>query len=313
VYRGRARTWAIVPTLTFLATANAVRYCGADVIFADVDPVTGLLRPEDLQKAIDENKDKNIKAVLPVHLGGHPADMPAIRDIAKQHGMMVIADCCHALGGSQNDHAIGSGHYEDMAVFSFHPVKTIAMGEGGAITTADADIAARLRRLRSHGMRPTPDVGPWAYDMQELGYNYRVTDIQCALGISQLKKLDGFLKRRRALADLYDKSLAGIAHIRAPRRTANAESGWHLYSVGIDFEKIGKSRTEVMGALRGKNIGTQVHYIPVHSQPYYQNLYGAISLPGAAHYYARTLSIPFYPALTDADVANTCEALAQLA
>lgn len=295
---------AIVPSVTFLATANAVRYCGADVVFADVDPQTGLMRPEDFLAAIARANGKNIKAVLPVHLGGHPADMTAIADIAREHDITVISDCCHALGGEYDGAPIGSGRYESMAIFSFHPVKTIAMGEGGAITTNDPALAARLRRLRSHGMEPRADVGPWAYDMNEMGYNYRLTDIQCALGLSQMRKLDSFIARRRQLADFYDKAFHGMNHVRTPRRSAQGISGWHLYSLSIDFDAAGMSRADVMNALKDKGIGTQVHYIPVHSQPYYRALYGEIELAGADAYYARTLSIPFYPALSDDDAAR---------
>ena len=212
-----------------------------------------------------------------------------------------------------------------MTIFSFHPVKTITMGEGGMVTTNDAAVAEKLRRLRNHGIEHEPrnfsdrDAGftegapnPWYYEMAEPGWNYRASDIACALGLSQLRKLDRFLERRRALAALYDKLLMPLAPaIRPVSRRDSFESGWHLYAVLIDFEGLGIARAQVMSALRGQGIGTQVHYIPVHRQPYYKVRYGDLRLPGADAYYARCLSLPLFPAMLDADVARVVDALSK--
>lgn len=317
---------AIVPTLTFLATANAVRYTGADVIFADVDPQTGLMTPETFEQAIAQAKKQGVspKVVLPVHLAGQMVEQDAIQKIARRENIAVLTDSCHALSSTYKGVLAGACQYEDLAVFSFHPVKTIAMGEGGAITTNDPAVAARLRLLRGHGMihraeQPfDPALGldengapnPWFYEMRELGYNYRESDIHCALGTSQLKKLDRFIQRRRELATLYDELLAPLApNVLPPLRVADCVPGWHLYAVRIDFDKAGCSRAALMNVLKAQNIGTQVHYIPVHRQPYYRSLYGDLNLPGADHYYEHTLSLPLFPAMTNEDVRFIVDAL----
>jgi UDP-4-amino-4,6-dideoxy-N-acetyl-beta-L-altrosamine transaminase len=294
---------AIVPSLTFLATANAVRYCGADVIFADVNPDTGLMGASHFEEALARVKGKKVKAVFPVHLTGQCVDMKSISKIAQQHKIKVITDAAHAIGSVYDDQSVGNGAFEDFTTFSFHPVKTIAAGEGGAIMTNDDAAAKRMRILRSHGMVHTPSVGPWAYEMPELGFNHRMTDFQCALGLSQLKKIDGFIKRRQELVDLYDKLLAPLAPaIQTPKRMQNNNPAWHLYAPRFDFKALGIARAEFMLKLREKGVGTQVHYAPVHAQPYYKNLYGSLALPGADQYYERTLSLPLYPALRDEDV-----------
>lgn len=303
----------IVPTITFLATANAVRYCGAEVIFADVDSDTGLLTPATLQQALDNNPDKTIRAVMPVHLGGHTVDMTAIREIADTHDLTIIADSCHALGGTYHGYTVGSCTYADFATFSFHPVKAIAMGEGGAVTTNNTEVAEKMRRLRSHGMQPRPDLGPWVYDMAELGYNYRASDIQCALGLSQLNKLDDFINKRRELAEYYDELLAPLhSVVKSPQRVEGCEPAWHLYAVRIDFEAAGITRGEVMTQLKEQGIGTQVHYIPVHTQPYYEDRYGHHDLPGATRYYNSTLSLPLYPSLETGNVEHIIQCLSQI-
>lgn len=320
---------AIVPTVTFLATANAVRYTGADVIFSDVDPDTGLMTPGNFEYAIKRAKAAGLKpkVVLPVHLAGQSVDLAVIQEIARREGMAVLTDSCHALCTTYRNVPSGSCQYEDIAVFSFHPVKTIAMGEGGAVTTNDSAMAAKLRLLRGHGMmhRSTqpirPEMGldeqgqpnPWYYEMAELGYNYRESDIHCALGISQLKKLDKFITRRRELALLYDQLLAPLAPvILPPKRVADCVPGWHLYAVRIDFEKTGHSRASFMHHLKEKNIGTQVHYIPVHLQPYYRDLYGNQKLVGADAYYSSTLSLPLFPSMSDEDARYVVDSLRQV-
>lgn len=303
----------IVPSITFLATANAARYCGADVVFADVDPETGLMHANHLAEALQRAPD-NVKAVLPVHLKGQCADMAEIRACADKHNLKVVTDSCHALGSSYVDTKAGSCQYEDMATFSFHPVKTIAMGEGGAVTTNNADYADAMRKYRNHGMHKTPDMLPWAYEMLDLGYNYRASDIHCALGISQMKKLDGFIEKRRKLAALYDELLQPLAPIiKAPQKIESGNPAWHLYAVQIDFSKLGIDRASLMKALMEEGIGTQVHYIPVHTQPYYKELYGEQTLKGAKQYYERTLSLPLYPNMQESDVHHVVKTLSILA
>lgn len=305
----------IVPTLTFLATANAVRYCGADVVFADVDADTGLMGVKEAEEAITRAKSlgKKLKAIFCVHLAGQVCDLKGLAELANTHDAFLLADSCHALGSRRDGAAVGECRYEDISTFSFHPVKTIAMGEGGAVTTQHEHWAKAMRTLRSHGMVHTPEDGPWAYKMPELGYNYRVPDVLCALGVSQLKKLDGFIEKRRALAALYDELLAPLAPvIQTPKRVCEDEPAWHLYALRIDFAALGLDRAAFMTALKAQGIGTQVHYIPVHSQPYYKGLYGEMNLPGAQHYYEHTLSIPLYPALEESEARRVAAAIISL-
>jgi len=312
---------AVVPSVTFLATANAVRYVGAEVIFADVDPETGLLRTEDLSDAMARAGNLKLKAALPVHLNGQAADMSALAALADPADIMLIEDACHALGAA----GVGACARSAMACFSTHPVKGIAMGEGGVVTTNDAGLAERLARFRNHGMSRDPagfvnrdlafaaegSANPWYYEMAEPGFNYRAPDILCALGLSQLKKLGRFIARRRVLADLYDAALEPLAPLvkRVPK-VAWSEHGYHLYAVLIDFAAAGVERAEVMHRLRRAGVGTQVHYLPVHRQPYYVRRYGKIDLPGADAYYARCLSLPIFPAMADGDVDRVAAALA---
>ncbi len=319
----------VVPTLTFLATANVVRMVGAEVLFADVDPNSGLLTPQTLQDTLTEFSGKGtVRAVIPVHLNGQSCAMPEIAAIAAENDLIVIEDACHALGGAQVDDgrraAVGATAWSSMACFSFHPVKAIAMGEGGAVTTRDPDLARRIMQLRNHGMTRNPSdftqqeqafdedaqANPWYYEMPDVGFNYRACDLQCALGDSQLRKLPAFLDRRRALASRYDELLTGRRNsLRPVPRAASENDGWHLYPVLIDFAGLGISRAEVMGRLQKAGIGTQVHYIPVHRQPYYRALYPELKLPGADAYYERCLSLPLFPSMSDEDVDKVVNAL----
>jgi UDP-4-amino-4,6-dideoxy-N-acetyl-beta-L-altrosamine transaminase len=293
----------IAPSMTFLATANAARYCGAEVIFADVNPDTGLMEPRHLEEALARAGKTRPAAVFPVHLTGECVDGPALRAVAGRHGLKIVADGAHAIGSVAHGHAAGSCADEDMCTFSFHPVKTMTMGEGGAVTTNSDEYAASMRRLRTHGMVPkemAPEI-PHYYEMPEPGFNYRATDFQCALGLSQLGKLNAFIERRAALAALYDRLLAPLAPlVQVPLRQDYCAPALHLYAVRIDFATAGKTRAQVMTALKERGIGTQVHYFPVHRQPYYLNRYGTLDLPGTESWYARTLSLPFYYGLTDA-------------
>ncbi|MBP2316066.1 UDP-4-amino-4,6-dideoxy-N-acetyl-beta-L-altrosamine transaminase [Azospirillum soli] len=314
----------VVPAVTFLATANAVRYVGAEVVFADVDPDTGLMRPQDLEQAL-ARADGPVRAAAPVHLNGQTADMASLKTLADRHGLRLIEDACHALGTSGPGWKIGDCGHSDFACFSFHPVKTIAMGEGGAVTIHDPNDARRLRRLRSHGMvRESADFmhhadafdadgspNPWYYEMPEIGFNYRATDIQCALGLSQLAKLERFVARRRALVDRYAAALAPLAPLVRPiGKVPGCAPAWHLAVALIDFSSAGVTRSVVMRQLREQGIGTQVHYLPVNRQPYYQARYGNIRLPGASTYYDRALSLPLFPSMADSDVDRVVAALA---
>ncbi|MBF0247833.1 MAG: UDP-4-amino-4,6-dideoxy-N-acetyl-beta-L-altrosamine transaminase [Alphaproteobacteria bacterium] len=316
----------IVPTVTFLATANAAVYEGVRVVFADVDPETALMTPDTLRDAL-ARAGGAAKAILPVHLAGQPADMAGIGAVAAECGLKVIEDACHATGGSYEDgHRVGASPHGAMAVFSLHPVKTITTGEGGVITTNDDHFAERMRLLRGHGMVRDEAAflnadlafdgagagNPWYYEMAEVGFNYRITDMQCALGLTQLAKLDRFVERRAQLVALYDRLLAdaGLEHVRPLGRRAGCRPGWHLYVVLIDFQALGTERARVMTAMRERGVGTQVHYLPVHLQPYYRRLDPNLHLPGAWDYYRRCLSLPLFPAMSDDDVARVVDVLA---
>jgi UDP-4-amino-4,6-dideoxy-N-acetyl-beta-L-altrosamine transaminase len=322
--------WMIVTSMTFLATANAARFVGAEVEFADVDPDTGLITEATLAEALDRGKraGHSARAVSIVHLAGRSAGMAALAHVAGD--LPIVEDACHALGTTYEDAGsvarIGDQRHGKLAVFSFHPVKTIAVGEGGMVTTNDAALAARMRLSRNHGMirdaaafrerasaiSPDGRVNPWYYEMHSPGYNYRLPDILCALGLSQLAKLDRFVSQRRALAACYDKALAPLAPaVRTVPPVPGCNPALHLYVVLIEFAALGTTREKVMTRLHARGIGTQVHYIPVHRQPYYRDRYGDIALPGADAYYRRTLSLPLFPSMSDADVMRVTEALAE--
>jgi len=309
---------AIIPSVTFLATANAARYCGADVVFADVDPDTGLITPDSLDRALEQSGGR-ARLVAPVHLGGVMCDMEGLSDVARGAGLKIVEDSCHALGSrDETGQPAGACVYSDAASFSFHPVKTLACGEGGMVTTRDAGLAEHMARTRTHGVERKSEQfvraegadEPWWYEMQALGWNYRMPDINAALGRSQLKKLAMFAARRRALTARYDELLQDLGpHLCPPKGRDGVDACRHLYSVRIDFEALGVNRASVMQRMRAQGVGTQVHYIPVHTQPYYTQLYGKTDLPGASHYYARTLTLPLYPAMPDDGPERTVAAL----
>ncbi|HYE46179.1 MAG TPA: UDP-4-amino-4,6-dideoxy-N-acetyl-beta-L-altrosamine transaminase [Caulobacter sp.] len=303
----------IVPSITFLATANCAAYVGARVVFADVDPDSGLMTPATLAAALSRAGGP-VRAVLPVHLRGDACDLPGLARLASGAGAVLVEDAPHALGTTMDFGAgrerVGDCAHSAMASFSFHPVKTIATGEGGMITTNDAALAAKLRILRSHGMIRPPGAEPWVYEMAEPGFNYRLPDINCALGLSQLGKLDRFTARRRALAARYAERLAPLANrVRLAARPDWSDPALHLLCVLIDFESLGVSRAEVMRRLAEAGVGSQVHYIPVHTQPYWQARNGALDLPGATAWYERCLSLPLFPGMADTDVDRVAEAL----
>lgn len=318
----------IVPSVTFVATANAARYVGAEVVFADVDAATGLMGAGHLEDALGRCGGLIPKAVFPVHLNGQCVAMGDLSATALRHGLAVVEDACHALGSQQllaeGWRATGACGASDMAVFSFHPVKTVAMGEGGAVTTGDAGLAERLRLFRSHGITRDParflqpdealdtegQPNPWYYEMAEPGFNYRASDIACALGTSQLAKLARFKARRDALVAAYERALAPLAPLVAPvARDEACRPSWHIQVVRIDFAAAGTTRAEVMRALAARGIATQVHYLPVHRQPYYRGRAPGLALPGADAYYDCCLTLPLFVGMEDGEVERVAEEL----
>ncbi|MBV9992705.1 MAG: UDP-4-amino-4,6-dideoxy-N-acetyl-beta-L-altrosamine transaminase [Alphaproteobacteria bacterium] len=323
-----AGTKVVVPAITFLATASAPHLNGADIVFADVDPTTGLMTPETFSNALQ--RSGKVDAVFNVHLNGQCGALEEIAAIARINKIKVVDDACHTLGASHVTSRgiatrIGSNAHSDLSVFSFHPVKAIAMGEGGAVTTNDPAVAERLVRARNHGMTRDPHAftnrveafdgqgnpNPWYYELTEPEFNWRANDIQCALGLAQLAKIERFITRRRAIVAGYDSLLAPYAPVVKPLgRTRNSLPAWHLYVARIDFEAAGLSRAQLMRALSNEGIGTQVHYFPVHRQPYFAARYGA-QLPGADRYYAQCLSLPLSAAMEVGDAERVVEALAR--
>ena len=304
--------------LTFLATANAARMLQAPVVFADVDPETGNLDPDAVRQAL-RSATVPIACIAPVHLAGRPCDMVALEAVAKEFGIAIVEDACHALGAAYRDsdgisYPVGGCAHSTSTVFSFHAIKHVAMGEGGAVCTRSVADAEAMRRLRSHGMvhasadmvdPPEPDA-PWYYEMHDLGFNYRLTDLQCALGASQLKRLDESLAARRAIAGLYMERLRDLPFAKMPVPVQDPDGhAWHLFPLAINFLALGKSRGQVMRELAARGVGTQVHYIPVSNQPYYRAL-GAEPLRNATRYYEGTLSIPLYPGLMVSEVEEIC-------
>ena len=319
----------IVPSITFAASANCIAYCGAQVIFADVDPLTGLLTDgtfDDALQVLRLDPQSRFRGVIPVHYTGRLVDLSHISKTCEQYGAFVIEDACHAIGTTGPQGQVGSCAASDMAVFSFHPVKTLTTGEGGAITLNDSEVARRLRTLRSHGIERDParftghgyggdnDIGPWVYEMQALGFNYRLPDINCALGVAQLKRLPQFMHRRAGLVSTYQEALAATNLPVSWVKPGPTESPtFHLFAVTIDFEALGITRTDVMAGLKARGIGTQVHYIPVHRQPWWQvHDLGQRELPGADRYYRNTLSLPLYADMTDDDPKRVVNALAEV-
>ncbi len=308
---------------TFLASANAAEFVGATADFADIDDQTYNLNPT----ALAATWRPDTRAVVAVDFAGQTCDLPAIAALARERGAVVIEDAAHALGSTfaheGQRYRVGGHPWADLTTLSFHPVKTITTGEGGAILTNDDHLAARCREFRSHGMVRQPDqphspaadwgTGPWYYEMAELGFNYRITDIQCALGLTQLARLDRFIARRAEIVAAYNATFAHLPHVTLPRAAPGAQPAWHLYVLQLDFDGLGTSRTACMDALRRRGIGTQVHYIPVHLQPYYVRKYGYTvgKCPLAEAYYRHCLSLPLYPAMSDADVARVINAVTE--
>jgi len=303
---------AITTPMTFAATANCVLYQGATPVFADVSPDTLNLDPEQVAARITPRT----RAILPVDYAGHPADLDAILELAARHGLIVIEDASHALGAEYRQRPTGS--IAHMTVFSFHPVKHLATGEGGMVTADRADFAESLRRFRNHGIssdaRQRQSDGQWFYEMVLLGFNYRLTDIACALGLSQLKKLEANLSRRREIAARYSTAFSALAGVTPPAVRADANPAWHLYPIRLNLEKLTADRSQIFRALRAENIGVNVHYIPVHRHPYYRERFGyrGSEYPIAEDAYERLISLPMFHAMSDQDVEDVITAVGKI-
>jgi perosamine synthetase len=300
---------AITTPLTFAATANCVLYQGATPVFADVSPDTLNLDPEQIRKKITPKT----RAILPVDYAGHPADLNAICEIARERDLLVIEDACHALGAELGGRRVGG--IADMTVFSFHPVKHITTGEGGMVTTNNSKFAETLRRFRNHGIsseaRQRHSLGQWHYEMVLLGYNYRLPDFACVLGVQQLKRLDSNLARRREIAARYAAASREIPGVTTPAVRAGALPAWHLFPIRLDLKELNVDRGEIFRALRAENIGVNVHYIPVHLHPYYRQQFGyrGGEFPIAEDAYARLISLPMFHGMTDHDVEDVIQAV----
>lgn len=302
----------IVPAMTFAASANCVVYQGGTPVFVDVEPDTLLLDPAQVEAKITSRT----KAIIAVDYAGQPCDYDALHVIADRHGLKLVADACHALGGSYKGRPVGS--LADLSTFSFHPVKPITTGEGGMITTDDAALAQRMRVFRNHGItsdhRQREQQGSWYYEMVELGYNFRLTDIQCALGLSQLRKLPGWVMRRREIARQYDVAFAGMSLVQPLAVRPDIMHAYHLYMVSIKSQEVGMSREKVFSALRAEGIGVNVHYIPVHLHPFYRRSLGtSLGLcPIAEMAYGQLITLPVFPDMCNDDVEAVVMGLRQV-
>ncbi|KHF39883.1 UDP-4-amino-4,6-dideoxy-N-acetyl-beta-L-altrosamine transaminase [Halalkalibacter okhensis] len=299
----------ITTPMTFAASANCIIYQGAKPIFADIEPNTYNISPQSIQSLITPKT----KAIIPVDFTGQPADLNDIQILANKYDLIVIEDAAHALGSLYKGRKIGS--ISDMTMFSFHPVKHITTGEGGVITTNNKRYYEKLIQFRSHGItrdqgKLIENHGPWYYEMQFLGFNYRLSDIQAALGISQLKKLNKFVQRRRLIAEMYNKAFKGISEITVPYQTEDSNSSWHLYIIRLNLNKLSAGRKEIFEALLKENIGVNVHYIPVHKLPYYKQIgYEQDLCPNAEKLYEETITIPLFPSMTEQDVHDVITAV----
>ena len=302
---------AITTPITFCATANCVLYQGATPVFADVSPDTLNIDPEQVASVITPRT----KAILPVDYAGHPVDLDALLKLAEQHNLVVIEDAAHALGAEYQGRRVGG--LSHMTVFSFHPVKHITTGEGGMVTTDSPDLARRLRMFRNHGIDPEARQrqgstnGQWYYEMTELGYNYRLSDINCALGLSQLKKMPCNIKRRREIAQDYSDAFAEIAGVITPTERPDSKSSWHIYPIRLSLDEFNGGRREIFQALRAENIEVNVHYIPVHLHPYYRDRfkYQGGEYPVAEKAYEQFITLPIFPGMTGEDTADVIEAV----
>jgi UDP-4-amino-4,6-dideoxy-N-acetyl-beta-L-altrosamine transaminase len=306
--------------ISYVASANCARYCGAEVDFVDIDPYTVNLSPAALEQKLTEAKraGRLPKAIIPVHFGGASCDMASIARLARDNGVAIIEDASHALGATYHGKRVGSCEYSDIVVLSFHPVKMITTGEGGMLTTQSDSLRERIELLRSHGVTRNPailerkDPGGWYYEQHALGFNYRLTDIQAALGASQMRRLDGFIEQRRRIAARYRQLLAALP-VAMQSEEENTRSSYHLFVVQLALETIGRSRREVYDGLHQAGVRANVHYIPIHTQPYYRALgFRSGAFPNAERYYERALSLPVFPRLTDAEQDHVVATLARL-
>lgn len=312
----------ITAPLTFLATANCILYAGARPDFCDIDPLSYTLDPNQVEERVKahQKKGQKVKAVIGVDYAGHPCDWSALRDLADQYGFQLVADACHALGAAYDGDTGYALKYADIAVYSFHPVKHITTGEGGAVLTNHRAVDETIRRLRTHGMTKDPALlrenhGPWYYEMHELGYNYRITDMQCALGNRQLAKLDDFLVKRRTIARYYDQAFAEDQRLIPPKVREDVLHAYHLYPLRIRFDRLNMNKKTLFAGLKAKDIFCQVHYIPIHLQPYYQKHFGFNNgdYPISEEFYAQELSIPMHPRLCQADLDHIVQAITEAA
>jgi perosamine synthetase len=305
----------ITTPITFLATANCIVYAGAIPDFADIDPVTYTLDPnlvEDKIKA-HQSKGEKVKAVIGVDYAGHPCDWKALREIADKYDLQLVNDNCHSMGASYYGDKQYATKYADIVTQSFHPVKHITTGEGGAILCNDPSIDEKIRRLRTHGITKNSDIlgnndDPWYYEIHEVGYNYRITDILCALGSSQLKKLDLFVEKRRVIAKSYDQAFADIDNFTIPKSHNSIDHAYHLYPLQVDFEKLSLSKREFFIKMKELDINLQVHYIPIHTQPFYTNKYSFKigDYSKSEEFYGKEISLPIYPSLSSKHAENIC-------
>ena len=299
----------ILPPMTFVATANCVVFQGATPVFADVDPDTLLINPAEVESKITERT----KAIIAVDYAGQPCDYNALRHIAERHGLVLIADACHSIGAQFNGRNVGT--LADLSVFSFHPVKHITTGEGGMVVTDETQFAEKMRRFRNHGItsdhHQRRSQGSWFYEMLELGYNYRISDFQCALGLAQLKKLPLFLEKRRRIASQYDNAFASVSTIQPLSLQKNVLHAYHLYVIKLNLKALDFSRNNLFQKLRDNHIGSNVHYIPVYLHPYYRKNFGTHSnlCPIAEKVYEQIISIPIYPGMTDQDIKKVINVL----
>ena len=309
------RVWT--SPLTFVASSNAALYCGAEVDFIDVDERTYNLCPAQLEEKLKFAAGAGTlpKVIIPVHLAGQSCDMAAIHDLASRHGVRIVEDASHAIGARYRDEPVGNCRFSDIAVFSFHPVKIVTTGEGGMAMTNDPELAELMRVDRTHGITRDPErlqhdnASPWYYEQQRLGFNYRMTDICAALGVSQLGRIEEFLGRRREIAATYDSAFADLP-LKTPWQHPDAASAWHLYVIRIDRQRAAGSHREIVDALREAGIGVNLHYIPVYRQPYYRDLgFGQGHCPNAEAYYAEAVSLPMYPGLSDDEQQQVIEAV----